>query len=157
MEAAQFFCHKFCTAIAAAFNDYTFYFTATTGSAAALFGGTTIHSAAHLNKSRVNEQMKDIWRNDVRILIIDEISFFKASDIAELDKQLKRLTGRYDMVYGGVSIVFSGDFHQLKPICAEDEVLYSDSSAASLWENTINAIFLDNSHRFKETLSLGKF
>ena len=62
MEAAQFFCHKFCTAIAAAFNDYTFYFTATTGSAAALFGGTTIHSAAHLNKSRINEQMKDMAR-----------------------------------------------------------------------------------------------
>jgi hypothetical protein len=157
MEAAQFFCHKFCTAVAAAFNNYTFYFTATTGSAAALFGGTTIHSAAHLNKSRINEQMKDVWRNDVRILIIDEISFFKASDIAKLDKQLKKLTGRYDMVYGGVSIVFSGDFHQLKPICKEDDVLYSDSAAASLWENTINcAIFLDNSHRFKNDPEFGQ-
>ena len=27
MEAAQHYCHRFCTAIAAAFNDYTFYFT----------------------------------------------------------------------------------------------------------------------------------
>ncbi len=101
--------------------------------------------------------MKDAWRNDVRILIIDEISFFKASDIAKLDKQLKKLTGRYDMVYGGVSIVFSGDFHQLKPICKEDDVLYSDSAAASLWENTINcAIFLDNSHRFKNDPEFGQ-
>jgi hypothetical protein len=151
MEAAQFYCHKFCTAIAVAFNDYSFYFTATTGSAAALFGGTTIHSAAHLNKNRINDEMRAAWRDDVRILIIDEISFFKASDVAKLDRQLKKLTGRYDMAYGGVSIVFSGDFHQLKPICAEDDVLYSDSPAASLWENTINcAIFLDNSHRFKD-------
>jgi len=151
MEAAQFYCHKFCTAIAAAFNDYSFYFTATTGSAAALFGGTTIHSAAHLNKNRINDEMRAAWRDDVRILIIDEISFFKASDVAKLDRQLKKLTGRYDMAYGGVSVVFSGDFHQLKPICAEDDVLYSDSPAASLWENTINcAIFLDNSHRFKD-------
>ena len=157
MEAAQHYCHRFCTAIAAAFNDYTFYFTATTGSAAALFGGTTIHSAAHLNKSRINDEMRAIWRDDVRILIIDEISFFKASDVVKLDKQLKKLTGRYDMIYGGVSIVFSGDFHQLKPICAEDDVLYSNSNAASVWENTINcAIFLDNSHRFKDDPHFGE-
>jgi hypothetical protein len=60
-------------------------------------------------------------------------------------------------VYGGVSVVFSGDFNQLKPICAEDDVLYSDSDAASIWENTINcAIFLDNSHRFKDDHEFGK-
>jgi len=151
MEAAQLYAHRFCTAIAAAFNDYTFYFTATTGSAAALFGGTTIHSAAHLNKQRLNDEMRSIWREDVRILIIDEISFFTASDVTRLDRQLKKLTGRHDMVYGGVSVVFSGDFHQLKPICKEDDVLYSESTPASFWENTINsAIFLDNSHRFKD-------
>jgi len=94
-----------------------------------------------------------LWREGVRILIIDEISFFTTSNIAKLDKQLKKLTGRHDMVYGGVSIVFSGDFHQLKPICAENEVLYSNSTAAAaaIWENTNNcAIFLDNSHRFKD-------
>ncbi len=157
MEAAQLYCHRFCTAISAAFNDMSFYFTATTGSAAALFGGTTIHSAAHLNKSRINDEMRAVWREDVRILIIDEISFFKASDVIKLDRQLKKLTGRYDMVYGGVSIVFSGDFHQLKPICAEDDVLYSNSDAASVWENTINcAIFLDKSHRFKDDIQFGE-
>jgi hypothetical protein len=157
MEAAQFYCHKFCSSIAAAFNDYTFYFTATTDSAAALFGGTTIHSAAHLNKSRINYEMRAVWRDDVRILIIDEISFFKASDVVKLDRQLKKLIGRYDAVYGGVSVVFSGDFHQLKPICAEDDVLYSDSDAASIWENTINcATFLNNSHRFKDDHEFGE-
>jgi hypothetical protein len=151
MELAQQYAHRFCTAIATAFNDYSFYFTATTGSAAALFNGSTIHSAAHLNKTRLTDEMRSIWREDVRILIIDEISFFTASDVAKLDKQLKKLTGRYDMVYGGVSIVFSGDFHQLKPICGEEEVLYSNSSGASLWENSLNCcIFLDNSHRFQD-------
>jgi len=157
MEAAQLYCHRFCSAIAAAFNDNTFFFTATTGSAAALFGGTTIHSAAHLNKSRINDGMRAVWKEDVRILVIDEISFFKAGDVIRLDRQLKRLTGRFDAVYGGVSVVFSGDFHQLKPICAEDEVLYSDSDSATIWENTINcAIFLDNSHRFKDDPEFGE-
>ena len=67
MEAAQHYCHRFCSVIAAAFNNKTFYFTATTGSAAAMFGGTTItiHSAGHLNKSRINDEMRDVWRDDV--------------------------------------------------------------------------------------------
>lgn len=153
MEAAQHYIHRFFAAVEAAFNDYTFYFTATTGSAAALFGGTTIYSAAHLNKTRLTDKMRAIWREDVRILIIDEISFFRTINVETLDRHLKKLTGRYDVVYGGVSIVFSGDFHQLKPIYKEDEVLYSNSNsaAAAIWENTINcAIFLDNSHRFKD-------
>ena len=151
MEAAQHYIHRFFASVEAAFNDYTFYFTATTGSAAALFGGTTICSAAHLNKTRLTDKMRAIWREDVRILIIDEISFFRTINFETLDRHLKKLTGRYDVVYGGVSIVFSGDFHQLKPICKEDEVLYSNSAAAAIWENAINcAIFLDNSHRFKD-------
>jgi hypothetical protein len=140
-----------------AFNDYTFYFTSTTGSSAALFGGSTIHSAAHLNKTRITETMRTIWLHDVRILVIDEISFFKVSDIEKLDRQLKRLTGRNDLPYGGVSVIFSGDFHQLKPICKEEEVLYSASPGALSWENTINcAIFLDKSHRFKDDPEFGE-
>jgi len=76
-SSPTFYIHRFFAAVEAAFNDYTFYFTATTGSAAALFGGTTIYSAAHLNKTRLTDKMRAIWREDVRILIIDKISFFR--------------------------------------------------------------------------------
>ena len=148
VEVAQLFCHQFCNAAAIAFEEESFYFTSTTGSSAALFGGSTIHGAAHLNKTRLTDAMRNLWREKVRILIIDEVSFFKAGDIKKLNSQLQRLMGN-TQPYGGISIVFSGDFHQLKPICNEAEVLYSGSSAATAWENTINcAIFLDNSHRF---------
>jgi hypothetical protein len=150
LELAQKFCHNFCMAVAVAFNDLTFYFTSTTGSSAALFGGMTIHSAAHLNKSKILEAYREEWK-DVRILIIDEISFFKVSEMQKLDKKLKKLTGVNNLPYGGVSIVFSGDFHQLQPICKSDDILYSCSPGATAWENTINcAIFLENSHRFKD-------
>jgi len=90
--------------------------------------------------------MRAVWRDDVRILIIDEISFFKASDVVKLDRQLKKLTGRYDAVYGGVSVVFSDDFHQLKPICAEDEIKTSTVPS-----------FLIIATDSKTTTSLGKY
>lgn len=157
VEVAQLFCHQFCNAAAIAFDEEAFYFTSTTGSSAALFGGSTIHGAAHLNKTRLTDAMRRLWREKVRILIIDEISFFKAGDIKKLNAQLQRLMGN-SRPYGGVSIVFSGDFHQLKPpCCSEAEVLYSGSTAATAWENTINcAIFLDNSHRFAEDPEYGE-
>ena len=152
---AQQYCHNFCMAAAIAFDDITFYFTSTTGSSAALFGGMTIHSAAHLQKTRITDALRKEWEH-VRILIIDEISFFNVTEMQKLDKQLKRLTSRHDVPYGGVSIVFSGDFHQLQPICESDKILYSCSSGALAWENSVNcAIFLENSHRFKDDPEYG--
>jgi len=155
VKLAQTFCHRFCMAVAVAFNNITFYFTSTTGSSAAIFGGMTIHSAAHINKKSVNDNQRKEWE-DVRILIIDEISFFKVGEMQKLDKKLKSLTGCYDKPYGGISIVFSGDFHQLQPIGKESDILYSLSPGAKTWENTINSvIFLENSHRFKEDPEYG--
>ena len=49
VKIAQRFCYEFCGAVAAAWDDNTFLFTATTGSAAGLFGGRTIHDAAFLS------------------------------------------------------------------------------------------------------------
>ena len=53
VDLAQNYCHKFCQATGLPFHDTTFYFTSTTGSSAALFGGNTIHSATHLNKKKL--------------------------------------------------------------------------------------------------------
>ena len=49
VKIAQSFCYEFCRAVAAAWDDNTFLFTATAGSAAELFGGRTIHDAAFLS------------------------------------------------------------------------------------------------------------
>jgi hypothetical protein len=56
------------------------------------------------------------WEN-VHILIIDKISFFCGKDMDKLDKKLKRLKGNQEL-FGGVSIIFLGDFHQLQPVGA---------------------------------------
>jgi len=47
------------------------------------------------------------------MLVIDEISFCRQSILEELDKQLRQLKSRSDKSYGGVHIIFIGDFHQL--------------------------------------------
>ena len=154
---AQEYCHAFCTALSVPFNDKTFFFTSTTGSSACLFGGVTIHGGAYLSKqAKITDDRRREWEN-VRILIIDEISFFKVSDMQELDKKLKRLTGRHDLPFGGISIVFSGDFHQMNPVCSSDDLLYSASPMSVWWENTINcAIVLETSHRFKDDPEYGE-
>ena len=70
---------------------------------------------------------------------------------------MKWLTRRADAPFGGVPIVFSSEFHQLHPIGKLEEILYSASPGASMWENTINCvIFLENGHRFKDDPDYGQ-
>ena len=68
-KVAQRFCFEFCAAVSVMWHDETFFFTACSGSAAALFRGVTIHSAAFMN-GRVTDEARKQWKN-VRILVID--------------------------------------------------------------------------------------
>ncbi len=73
---------------------------------------------------------KNEWQ-DVQILIIDEILFMSNSVLKRLDKKLKRI-GNAARVFGGFSIIFSGDFCQLEPVCSNDsELLFSSLSSDS--------------------------
>lgn len=69
-------CHSFCQTVEVIFGDTTFYFTATTGSAAALWGGVKIHGVVYLKPiARISDDGSKKWEH-VRIPIIDEISYF---------------------------------------------------------------------------------
>lgn len=57
IELAHKYCHKFCQVTGLPFDDMTFYFTSTAGSSAALFGGMTIYSAAHLNRKKITDDI----------------------------------------------------------------------------------------------------
>ena len=164
ITVAQRFCFEFCRALGMVWCDETFLFTAMTGVAAAIFGGTTIHSVGHLNskKKNISEDQINFWGN-VKILIIDEISMATTSQMNKLNDRLN-MYKRYiaheghsiqpDMVFGGYSIIFSGDFRQIPPVNAkESELLYRNPG---LWENAINvAIMLQNSHRFNNDPCFG--
>jgi hypothetical protein len=142
-------------------NDRTFYSTALSGCAAALFGGVTLHSAAYLNSKtkNISNDMIDEWK-DVTILIIDEISFGTKDQMDTLNDRLNMVKRRLmretsttplspSMVFGGYHIILSGDFHQIPPVnVSNDNLLWKNPG---LWENAINvAIVFDNSHRFKD-------
>ncbi len=98
------------------------------------------------------------------MLIIDEISFSKCDQMEKLNSRLNMIRCRLssgkkglspNMIFGGYSIIFCGDFRQIPPVKArESQLLYSNSS---LWENSINvAIILNNSHRFKDDPEYGR-
>lgn len=158
ITVAMRYCYEFCRVADIPWSEVTFLFTSTTGSSASLFGGNTIHSEAFLNgkESNIKNELRDRWKQ-VKLLIIDEISFFTMESLCKLDRRLKNILGVFDKPYGGMSIVFSGDFHQLKPVInsSMDKVLY-DAATCGFFLSTINrAIILEESHRFDEDPEYG--
>lgn len=154
IKVAQRFCFEFCKAASIMWNDNTFLFTAYTGSAAAAFGGLTTSSATFLNKRTITDEDRKMYEG-VRILIIDEVSFLKDSELLKLDRNLKKVGDPYKP-FGGISIVFGGDFQQIEPVGVKSkEILWSPSSSRH-FENNLNcAIVLDGIHRFKDDPKYG--
>ena len=107
------------------FTSSTIRITALTGVAATLIGGETIHSAASLGKETTSydEAFCAEWKK-TRLLIIDEISFMSARELVRLDRNLRRLRNTYAQKFGGMNIVFSGDFSQLEPVARNGVSLY---------------------------------
>jgi ATP-dependent DNA helicase PIF1 len=156
MRVAEKFCYEFCLAVGVMWTDTKFLFTAYKGSAASLIGGVTISKAAYLNLQRQNNK-DDIneWK-DVRILVIDEVSFMSDSIFKKLNRQLTKV-GNRTKSFGGLSIIFAGDFRQLDPICSKESAFLFSSKSSKEWDSNINAIIiLDNEHYFKEDPEYGK-
>ena len=109
--------------------------TALTGSASVTVDGMTIHTACALDTQhgfmwisdfkRIPAQklanMKKAIFNKVLYLIIDEVSMMGASLLALLNarlNELKSIEARDGTVYGGINVIFCGDFYQLPPVSA---------------------------------------
>ena len=99
--------------------------TATTGCAAINVGGTTIHSFFKLKPdtnvskhiAKLTSTKCDTYKKirDLDILIIDEVSMLDSilcNTISDILKACKNT----DRVFGGIQMIFVGDFFQLPPI-----------------------------------------
>jgi len=102
--------------------------TATTGSAAVKINGQTLHSAIGLKKDgkagKVSKKVMDLWFNR-QYLIIDEVSMMDAKLLSTLHTQLAKIKSTPNSDFGGVNILFAGDFLQL-PTVSHQDVYLSD-------------------------------
>lgn len=94
---------------------------APTGIAAVLIGGYTLHSISMSTphgKSKDVTQLISLWRG-VKYLIIDEVSMVGALFLSQFSARLKQGKGEDPVAaskpFGGVNVIFTGDFAQLKP------------------------------------------
>ena len=103
---------------------------APTGAAALLIGGHTIHSLTMLpdGPGRDFQELCKIWEG-VDYLVIDEVSMVGARFLSQLNSRLMRAKGYSDtdnsLPFGGINVIFTGDFGQLRPV--RDPPLYSHS------------------------------
>ena len=101
--------------------------TATTGCAAVRLNcnARTIHSWAGIGlgnrpiedlvrKINFNNHVRTTWR-EIEILVIDEVSML-SQRLFELLNDIAKRVRRNSDYYGGIQIIFSGDFYQLPPI-----------------------------------------
>ena len=124
--------------------------TALTGSAACeIPNGKTLHSQAGLTSRKIPLKLKETW-NTTKMIIIDEVSFLDEENIRKLDKNMRKLK-ESDSMYGGIHVVFVGDFFQMLPV--RGSPLFK---ANTLQFNAINrAVFLNVSHRFENDPEYG--
>ena len=154
IKVAQTFCYEFCKAASIMWEDNTYLFTAYTGSAAAAFGGLTTTKATYIAKKGLSDDDRKAFQG-VRILIIDEISFLKDSELLKIDRNLKNIADSRKP-FGGYSIIFAGDFSQCEPVGMTDKEKLWHPFSSRHFENNINCcIILDGLHRFKDDEEYG--
>ncbi|KAJ8473925.1 hypothetical protein ONZ51_g7564 [Trametes cubensis] len=96
---------------------------APTGAAALNIGGYTIHSLLMMPSQKKGswDELRKMWRG-VRYLVIDEVSMIGAYFLSSVSKRLQQAKSNEGSVahlpFGGVNIIFTGDFGQLKPVGA---------------------------------------
>ena len=130
---------------------------ALTGCAAILLecNATTLHSFSGIGlaKKHINEVVDSVvsskkkrknW-NNLDILIIDEVSMLSLKLLDIIDMIAKRVTKKRELPFGGIQIVFSGDFYQLPPVGDDDPESCQFCFESQLWnqlfkpENQIEA------------------
>lgn len=133
--------------------------TASTGIAATHVGGHTIHSWSGIGVKKdisdwdiemIQSREKTARRIiDAKVLIIDEVSMLDGETLASVDKVLRTLRRRpltEGDPFGGLQIIFVGDFFQLPPVSRESRASFAFESKAWREANPI-VCYLSEQHR----------
>lgn len=136
---------------------------AMTGCAAVLLecGAKTLHSWAGIGTAKGSDDVivgriktdsrkRNNWKR-CKVLIVDEVSMMSARLFNLLDQIGKqcRMSGR---PFGGIQVIFSGDFYQLPPIGNKDDIESSQFCFEShIWDDTFDyQCILDTPFRQKD-------
>ncbi len=129
--------------------------TASTGIAATHMGGMTIHSWSGIGvKTELSKQDLDaIAKNkyvsprirNAHVLIIEEVSMLSAATLTLVDVVCRRVR-KYPLPFGGLQVIFVGDFFQLPPIIKTEE----KENAQQMLIQTLSARFAYDAAVWKE-------
>src|SRR3989344_6215557 len=131
--------------------------TASTGIAATHMGGITLHSWAgigirdSLTKSDLAEiAEKPHVKNRLRyasILIVDEVSMLHHFRLDLVDKVLRQVK-EVDEPFGGIQVIFCGDFFQLPPVSRRGEPDAFFAYHSDVWKSlNLKVCYLEEQHR----------
>ena len=111
-----------------------FVIVAPTGSAASLLGGSTYHYMFGINEhsGTLSNFAKVLSRlSGVDYVFFDEVSMLSARDLYRISYQLAHTFNKPEAPFGGMNMVFCGDFAQLPPVPGgESKSLYSHTIGA---------------------------
>ena len=150
--------------------------TASTGIAATHLGGRTIHSWSgigikkHLSARDIDAIASNEWvakRIDrTRVLIIDEVSMLDGDTLSSVDRVCREVK-RVALPFGGLQVIFVGDFFQLPPVVSsrKDEAFQRDlffeesvstfAFASRAWkEAKLLVCYLSEQHRQEDEIFL---
>ena len=118
-------------------ESHRFIIVAPTGSAAALLQGSTYHSMFGINSdgkqtsaiqlAQVKERLQG-----VDYIFLDEVSMLSCRDMYLISARLARVMNNPEAPFGGLNVIFAGDFVQLPPVIGQEHAsLYSGSVGKS--------------------------
>lgn len=129
--------------------------TASTGIAATHINGMTIHSwsGIGIKKKLTDTDIRKVRKyrgkkiDKTAVLVIDEISMLDASVLNLVDMVCRVIKGS-ELPFGGMQVIFVGDFFQLPPVRREDEAPYKFAFESRAWQTANPAVcYLTEQHR----------
>lgn len=156
-------------------ESHRFIVLAPTGTAAALLNGSTYHSALGIrihsakeagmggqNANTIHETREKLA--GVEYIFVDEVSMISCHELYAISSKLAILTNVHDKPFGGMNMVFAGDFAQLPPV--KGKTLYANDIALQqvagmsvraqeetigkiLWQQVTTAVILKQNMRQK--------
>ena len=128
--------------------------TATTGSAAVKISGSTVHSAASIpietsdgkRMRKLKKHQLDAWEHR-QYMIIDEVSMLDSKVIEHLHTQLGKVKANPQIDFGGVNIIFFGDFLQLPAVLNPDVYVNNNGLGHRLWRSLNGVVILTQQMR----------